>query len=66
MREIELDINFRAKEDLLVWENLWGGASTGIYGKGIPFPRENLIGKDPPTRTFQGLLIKETELSSSG
>ena len=33
IREIELDINDRAKEDLLVWENIWGSARDWIFGK---------------------------------
>jgi hypothetical protein len=39
IREIELDVNKRAAEDLLIWENLWGGAVTGYWGRARPRPK---------------------------
>jgi hypothetical protein len=54
VREIELDINERAQEDLLIWENLWGGSVTGFYGLARPFPRSYLVGKSIQPRTFHG------------
>jgi hypothetical protein len=36
LRELEKESNSRAGETLLVWETRWGGAVTGIWGKGKP------------------------------
>ncbi len=57
IREIELDVNSRVKEDLLVWENLWGGAVTGLFGKGEPLHRSHLSSATKPLRTFEGKRI---------
>ena len=54
IREIELDINDRAQEDLLVWENLWGGGVTGFLGRARPFPRSHLANLKPHPKTWRG------------
>ncbi len=36
LRELEIDINRRAGEELLVWEIKWGGDVTGYFGRGEP------------------------------
>jgi hypothetical protein len=58
IREIELDVNDRAQEDLLVWENLWGDAATGLWWPGSPLPRSRLEAGAAPARTFQGKDVK--------
>jgi hypothetical protein len=57
VREIELDVNDRLKEDLLVWENLWGDSSTGFWWWSGPLPRSRLAGAKPPSRTYRGAEI---------
>jgi hypothetical protein len=59
-REIELDVNERAKEDLLVWESLWGDAATGFWWWqwSPPLNRSTLERAKPPLRTFRGKLIE--------
>jgi hypothetical protein len=54
LREIELDVNDRLKEDLLIWENLWGDSATGFWWWGAPLPRSNLGNVKPPARTYRG------------
>jgi hypothetical protein len=54
LREIELDVNDRLKEDLLVWENLWGDSATGFWWWGEPLPRSHLDDVKPPFRTYRG------------
>jgi hypothetical protein len=54
IQEIELDINDRAGEDILVWENLYGGGATGWWGPARPSPRTALSTRKPPERTFRG------------
>jgi hypothetical protein len=51
--EIEIDVNDRVKEDLLVWERLCGAAKTGWLG-GPCFPREKLKDSPKPVRTYRG------------
>ena len=57
IREIELDVNDRAQEDLLIWENLWGAGATGFFGPGNPLPRSHLGRLDRPVRTWRGEVI---------
>ena len=57
IREIELDVNERAHEDLLVWENQWGGEINGYFGRSHPKPRSYLQKLGRPLRTFRGELI---------
>lgn len=50
IREIERDVNTRADEQLLQWEQYWGGAAAGsvtwfFFNRGQPLPRPN----DPQT-----------------
>ena len=54
LREIEIDINDRAGEDLLVWENLWDGWATGFWGRGDPHPRTRLRSQPQPSRSKDG------------
>jgi hypothetical protein len=54
IREIELDVNERVGEDLLIWENLWGGGVTGFIGRAKPFPRSHLAKLQKYPRTFRG------------
>jgi hypothetical protein len=54
LQEIELDVNDRMKEDLLVWENLWGDAAGSFWRLSRPLPRSELATAKPPVRTFQG------------
>ena len=67
VREIELDVNERAQEDLLVWENLWGGGVTGFFGLARPLPRSHLVGLSSPIRTWKGqeLSTARTPLQSN-
>ena len=51
IRELERDINARAGEDLLVWENLWDGWATGFWGRGSPHSRERLRSPWGPGQT---------------
>jgi hypothetical protein len=57
IRELELDVNARAGEDLLIWENLWGGWVTGFWGTAKPHPRQKLKSKAAPARSAVGPLI---------
>jgi hypothetical protein len=57
IREIELDVNDRAQEDLLVWENLWGAGATGFFGPGHPLPRSHLADLKPFPRTWRGQIL---------
>jgi hypothetical protein len=54
IREIELDVNDRAQEDLLIWENLWGSGATGSFLPRQPLPRSHLERLKPPPRTWRG------------
>ena len=36
VRQLEKDINKRAREELLIWETQWGGAVTGYWGQAKP------------------------------
>lgn len=54
IREIELDVNDRAQEDLLIWENLWGSGATGSFWPRQPLPRSHLAELERPTRTWRG------------
>ena len=60
IREIEVDVNNRAGEDLLVWENLKGDVATGfwLWDWGPPLDRSALANVRAPTRTFEGKPIK--------
>jgi hypothetical protein len=57
LREIEIDINDRAGEDLLVWENLW--RSTSYWGQSRTRPRSKLSELPRPERTFRGKRLDE-------
>ena len=57
IRQIELDVNDRAQEDLLVWENQWGGEINGYFGRSRPKPRSYLRNLRPPDRTWRGQVI---------
>jgi hypothetical protein len=59
IREIELDVNNYAQEDLLVWENLWGGEINGYFGLSRPKPRAYLQNLQPPQRTWRGKAIPQ-------
>jgi hypothetical protein len=52
--EIELDINARVGEDLLIWENLYSPGATGYFGRARPRPRNLLQNRKAPPRTKQG------------
>jgi hypothetical protein len=52
LREIEVDINDRAGEDLLVWEILW--RSTTYWGRARTLSRSKLSELVKPERTFRG------------
>lgn len=53
--EIELDVNKRVGEDLLIWENLCGGRVTSYWVKVAPcLPRSALKGRNPPVQTKGG------------
>lgn len=54
LRQIEIDINDRVGEDILVWENLSGAAVTGWWGKSVAFDRSKLADLPEPERTFKG------------
>ena len=58
IREIELDVNDRAQEDLLVWENLWAAGATGLSGTGTQLPRSHLAKVARPIRTRRGVSIE--------
>lgn len=64
IREIELDVNDRAQEDLLVWENVWGGEITGYFGPAHPMPRSHLAMLPKPVRTWRGVPIRESSPKS--
>jgi hypothetical protein len=38
LRELERDINKRAREDLLQYESFWGAAAAGWFGRSRPLP----------------------------
>ena len=57
IREIELDVNDRAGEDLLIWENLWDGWATGIWGRASPHSRAKLQSQPSPSRSKGGAPI---------
>jgi hypothetical protein len=59
LREIEIDINDRAGEDLLVWQNLWAFPVTGYWGRAQPLPRSKLSELPRPERTFRGKRLDE-------
>jgi hypothetical protein len=59
LREIEIDINDRAGEDLLVWQNLWAFPVTGYWGRAQPLPRSKLSECAKPERTFKGVRLEE-------
>jgi len=54
LREIEIDVNDRAGEDLLLWENLSGGAKTGFWGGVCRLPRHMLKQAPNPVHTRKG------------
>lgn len=54
VREIEIDVNDRCGEDLLLWENLSGGAKTGFWIGFRPLPRAELERAPSPIRTRRG------------
>ena len=61
IREIEVDVNDRAGEDLLVWENLWGAGRNGMLG--VAFWRlggygdRSQLAKEKPVRSKTGTPI---------
>src|ERR1051325_5965401 len=57
VREIELDVNDRAGEDLLIWENLWDGWATGFWGRASPHSRAKLQSQPSPSRSKGGAPI---------
>lgn len=57
IREIEIDVNDRVGEDLLVWENLWDGRATGFWGRGDPRARWTLRSQPRPSRSRAGAPI---------
>jgi hypothetical protein len=69
IREIEIDVNDRVGEDLLVWENLWGGGRTGLWWSAVPRAREILKAAQKPRRTRAGEPVHigspQTETSST-
>jgi hypothetical protein len=54
IREIEIDINQRVGEDILIWENIWGGGVTGFIGRARPLSRIHLSTRVAPIRTWHG------------
>jgi hypothetical protein len=58
VREIELQINELSGEDLLVWENLHGGAKIGYSVNAKRLERIHLADPRPPERTFRGIGLK--------
>jgi hypothetical protein len=65
IREIEADVNQRVGEDILVWENLWGSAKTGVFGRARPLPRSTLSKSAKPLRTFNGVQLIERQEKKS-
>jgi hypothetical protein len=63
LREIEIDVNDRAGEDLLVWENLW--RSTGYWGRAPILPRSKIVGITKARTHIQGRAIGENRLAIS-
>jgi hypothetical protein len=55
IRQIELDVNDRVGEDLLVWENLWGDSATGFWWWRGPLPPSSLAEAKRPPRTYRGV-----------
>jgi hypothetical protein len=64
VREIENDVNDRCGEDLLLWEQLSGGASTGFWIGFKPLSREKLKTVPRPIRTKRGEPILESPQSN--
>jgi hypothetical protein len=58
VREIELDVNDRVREDLLVWENLWGGRAIGFFGFKRHLPPSHLADQERLQRTWRGAPLK--------
>jgi hypothetical protein len=52
--EIELDVNARVGEDVLIYENLCSPGATGYLKWSGCLPRKTLNNKQPPQRTKQG------------
>ena len=52
--EIELDVNARVGEDLLIYENLCSPSATGYFKWSGCLPRSTLRKKQRPQRTKQG------------
>lgn len=63
VRDIEIDVNDRCGEDLLLWENLSGAASTGFWIGFRPLPREELEKAPTPIRTSKGKFIAAADAS---
>ncbi|MGC2778219.1 MAG: hypothetical protein WA418_21540 [Bradyrhizobium sp.] len=57
IQELEIDVNERAGEDLLIWENLWGGSETGYWGSARPLRRGKLSASTRPERSKRGRYI---------
>ena len=60
--EIEVSINERAGEDLILWETLWGGLGMGFKGfwnRAKPKPRQFLATVSEQPRTFRGVPIEK-------
>ncbi len=57
VREIEIDVNDRCGEDLLVWENLSGWTKTGFWLGFRPLPRQKLENAPIPIRTTRGRVV---------
>ena len=56
--EIEVSINERVGEDLILWETLWGGLGAGFWGKAKPKPKQLLATLSAPQRTRKGEPLK--------
>jgi hypothetical protein len=55
IKEIELDVNDRVGEDLLIWEGLLAPGVTGFFwGPAKRKPRSTLKGSPPPERSWRG------------
>lgn len=61
--EIELDVNERIGEDLLIWENLCGGRVTSYWDREAPcHPRSKLKELTRPQRSKNGDLLVQSEM----
>lgn len=54
LKEIELDVNDRAGEDLMTWESLQAPGATGFWSPAKPLPRDMLRNMPIRERTRRG------------